>query len=232
MKKARLAALFSLYLPGLGKLEIGVTLRDMNENLRFPIAIMISLLIHFIVLMWIMQQVKEPAPIGQAPLQVFLRQGLHGHDGVSLELPVGAATIKNPEVSHTSESDRSILRPRTGATGHQASNSPPAEFRQDEMMNAMHLAQLARQREFQKASVQAALTNLAVQMHPMVRSRIVCVQQSEGRINCNPESGNKLRPLLEQFFSLAKEARQLGIADNPVYLDFGPEQSVSVKLLN
>jgi hypothetical protein len=74
------------------------------------------------------------------------------------------------------------------------------------------------------------MSDLAIQFRPVVDTRIDCARRADDQIGCTPEPEQELRPLLERFLNLALEARLLGIAGNPVHMDFGPGAGVSVNL--
>ena len=97
-------------------------------------------------------------------------------------------------------------------------------------MNAMQQAVLADQRSSRAVAVSIGLSNLSAQLGPVLTGRVVCAQHADNEIDCTPVPGDEVRRLLVQLFNLALEARQLGIAENPVRVDFGPERSVSVIL--
>ena len=116
-------------------------------------------------------------------------------------------------------------------SGHSRWHAPPA-YRQSEIMNAMQLAQLAQQRQSQMAAVMAEMSNLSAQMRPVMSGKFDCVQQPNNEISCTPAPKDSVHSYLVQFFNLALEARRLGIAENPLRLDFGPDSWVSVTLLH
>jgi len=207
----------------------------MNERLRLPVAFLLSLLIHFALLTGILQQVKVRAPIGQGMMQVFLQNNTVASIQPLL-LPVGTSIpgIKNPQSKPTLKPASIPALPNGVADGQRTSGhfhwQPPPANQQDELMNSMHLAQLAQQRESRVATVLSDMSNLAAQLRPLTNTRIVCAQQEDNEIDCSPEPEENIRPLLEHFFSLSMEARRLGVARNPVRMDFGPELGVSVTL--
>ena len=92
----------------------------------------------------------------------------------------------------------------------------------------MQQARFAQRSESRKAAVLAGMSDLAVQLRPVVHAKIDCARQADDRIGCTPEPEIELRPFLARFFNLALEARQLGIAGNSVRMDFGPGAGVSV----
>ncbi|MBI5890312.1 MAG: hypothetical protein HZB47_06500 [Nitrosomonadales bacterium] len=205
----------------------------MNERLRLPISILASLLLHIAVLMLIAGQLKERVTDGRGLLQVFLQNKVR-EQGRPLQLAVSnaAPAIKNPQVK--AHKPAAIKLPQSIAAGRPASGrfrwQPPPANQQDELTSSMQIAQFAQQRESRKAGVMAGLSNLAAQLRPLVKTRIACTQQADNEINCLPEPEKNLRPLLEQLFGLAIEARRLGVAENPLRMEFGPEAGVSVML--
>jgi hypothetical protein len=210
-------------------------LQTMNERLRLPVAILVSLLIHCALLLWIVQLEKIRSPESERLMQVFL---LNKDQGFGRQ-PQFAAGSTMPSINSTQpQSERkpeALPTPPQSVTGVQQN---PGLFRfqnptfnqQAEQMNAMRLAQLAQQREAERAAVMAGMTNLAAQLRPLIRTGIVCVQQTKNEIDCTPAPDDKLRPLLKQFFDLAIQARRLGVAGNPVRMEFGPEQVLSITL--
>jgi hypothetical protein len=198
----------------------------MNENLRFPIAILISLLFHIVLLMWIVHLVKVPAPHGQGPFQVFLRNGARepGPEPVQLPASKNASSIKIPEARRTP--------PPAEASGPSSpfGNSDAPQFRAADMMNSMQLAQMAHQRELSRAAVMAQMSDIAARLRPLVSTSIICEQQKGGGIDCTPEPEGKLLLLLEQYSRLASEAHQMDVVGNPARIDFGQGLGVSVKL--
>jgi hypothetical protein len=203
----------------------------MNEHFRLPVAILISLLLHVALLLWLMQLVQVRAPETQGLLQVFLQKNIRERDR-PLQLPIGssAPALKIPQPKPTQIPAEIPKLPKSVAEGR-FRMKPPSVVQQDELTNAMHLAQLAQQRESQRAAVMAGMSGLAARLAPLVKTHIVCTQQPDYEIDCMPVPEKKLRPLLEEFFNLAIEARRLGAAANPVRMDFGLELSVSVTLL-
>ncbi|MDO8989910.1 MAG: hypothetical protein Q7U91_09775 [Sideroxyarcus sp.] len=203
----------------------------MNEHFRLPVAILISLLLHVALLLWLMQMVQVRAPEAQGLLQVFLQKNLRERDR-PLQLPVGtsapALKIPQPKPAQIPAEIPKLLK---SVAGGRFRMKPPSAAQQDELTNAMHLAQLAQQRESQRAAVLTGMSGLAARLGPIIKTRIVCTQQPDHEIDCTPAPEKNLRPLLEEFFNLAIEARRLGAAANPVRMDFGAELGVSVTLL-
>lgn len=201
----------------------------MNEHFRLPVAILISLLLHVVLLQWIIQLVQVRAPEAQGLLQVFLQNSNRERP---LQLPVGssAPALKNPQPKPAPIPPVISKQPQS-VTGGRFRMQPPSAVQQDELMNTMHLAQLAQQRESQRVAVMAGMSGLAARLGPLVKMRTVCTEQPDHVIECTPAPEKKLRPLLEEFFNLAIEARRVGAASNPVRMDFGPELGVSVTLL-
>ena len=216
LKKARHAALFSC-----GVYAKKITLQHMNTRPRFSIAILVSLSVHLGLLLWALPQMQQPQPEGQGLLQVFIER----HTVSSLS--------RVAEVKHVNKTADPVPPAQTSGarpSGHFVWQPPPRHD-PNEGMNAMQLAQLAQQRESQRYAVSAGLNNLVAQLRSVISGRIVCTQQANSEIECQPEPSESARPLLEQFFYLAAEAHRLGITENPVHMDFGVEQGVSVKLL-
>lgn len=191
----------------------------MNIRPRFSISILISLSVHLALLLWALPQMQKPQPEGQGLLQVFIEK----HAGLSAK--------KTSEVTRVSKAADPIPithKIGTSPSGHFLWQPPPSRD-PNEVANAMQLAQLAQQRESQRYAVSSGLSNLSVQLRPVITGNILCKQQVSTLIECLPEPDEKIRPLLEQFLFLALQAHQLGIATNPVRLDFGSEQGLSVE---
>jgi hypothetical protein len=64
----------------------------------------------------------------------------------------------------------------------------------------------------------------------VITGKINCAQQEDNEIECIPAQKEKVYTLLKQFFDLASEAHKLGIAENPVRMDLGTDQGVSITL--
>lgn len=199
----------------------------MNESLRFPIAILVSLACHIALLLWVVQLVKAPVPYGQGSLQVFLRSNVQEPDMRLVQLPVttSVAEIKIPGAKREQS-------PAETSGPSSSGNSAAPQFHPADMMNGMQLAQMARQRELSRAAVMAQMSDLAARLRPLVTENIVCKQQKGGGIDCTPKPEGKLLPLLVQFSRVANEAHQLDITGNPARIDFGQGLGVSVKLTN
>lgn len=228
MRKARLAALFSerRFIEQLFRVKLQV----MNERFRLPIAVLVSLLLHIAVLVWVMQLVKVRSPDGQGLLQVFLQNDVRTSDRpIQFQGDTAPPALKNPQPKPVQTPTDIPKLPRSITGGHFHAPPYPA-VQQAEQMNAMRLAQLAQQREAERAAVMTGMTNLAAQLRPLISTSLVCAQQTKNEIDCTPAPEDKLRPLLKQFFNLAIQARRLGVAGNPVRMDFGPELGVSVTL--
>ena len=210
----------------------------MNTYFRLSIAILVSLLAHVVLLMWVMQQVRVRSLDEHGLLQVYLPQHTNEHASQPLLQSVepSSATTKKAKAKREQKQMDTVKSAQDNSTGRLASGhflwQPPPVYQQNEIMNAMQFAQLAHQRESQAAAVMAGLSNLSAQLRPAITASIVCTQQANNEIDCTPEPEEKIRPLLEQFFSLSMEARRFGIAGNPVHMDFGPGLGVSVILLH
>ena len=206
----------------------------MNAHFRLSIAVLVSFLAHVIVLVWVMQQVSVQSPNVRGPMQVFLPQHINEPGRRPIAQPAKAASLffgtaeagRPQKPRGVAGSDGSVVAGRP-ATGHFRWELPPAH-EQNEIMSAMRQAQIAQQSESHKAAILAGMSNLAVQLRPVVNTKIDCARQEDHQIGCTPEPEQKLRPLLQQFFNLALEARRLGIAGNPVHMDFGLGAGVSV----
>jgi hypothetical protein len=200
----------------------------MNERFRLFAAILISLLLHLVVLAWIMHLAQVRVHDGQGILQVFLMNETRQSER-PVQLPVGTAapSTKAPQLNPAPKPLVIPVLPH--AVGKGTAPPPPDSLQEEELMKAMHIAQLAQQRESERAAVMAGLSNLAAQLRPVLHARIECVQLAAG-FECTPEPEERTRPLLMQFFNLAIEAHRLGVTENPLRLEFGPEQVLSVTL--
>lgn len=118
-----------------------------------------------------------------------------------------------------------------GPMPNRLSGQPSPVIQQSNMMEAMREAQLAQQRAMRSNAVRAALSALSNQIRPLVTGKINCVQQAGNDIECVPAQTEKNFTLLTHFFDLVLEARSLGMVENPVRMDFGPELEVSITLL-
>lgn len=210
----------------------------MNVYLRLSIAVLVSLLAHVVLLMWVMQQVRERLPDEHGLLQVYLSQ----HTGQ----PVRQSSLQSVETALSTTkktADRQMQKPTDTARQVQDASSgrpdsghfrwqPPSTYQQNEILNAMQLAQMAHQREAHAGAVMAGLSNLSAQLRPVITASIVCTQQVDNEIDCIPAPKDQERILLEQFFNLASEAHRLGVAGNPVHMDFGPELGISINFLH
>jgi len=209
----------------------------MNTSVRFSIAVLVSILAHAILLMWAMHQVKVRAHDNHGLLQVFLPQYTNDHSRQPLlQLVRADLSAINKLADEQVRQSVETASPSQAATRELRANGhfrwqPPPAYQQEEVMNAMQLSQLAHQRELRVAAVLTGLSNLSAQLGPVTTQRIVCTQQMTNEIDCTPEPGEETRPLLAQFFSLALESHRLGIAGNPVQMDFGAKRGVSVTLL-
>jgi len=215
----------------------------MNARFRLPIAILVSLLAHITLLMWALPQVQVNPPDGQGQLHVFLLQYADEHGRRHLQPPVetSSSAIRNPEAKHENILRRPAPMPAASKTTQVVTEDlqgpshfhwqPPPSYQQNQVMNAMQQAQLAHQRDMRVAGVLAGLSNLSLQLRPVLTGRIDCTQQTNNEIDCTPAPKDDMRSLLVQFFNLALDAHLLGIAENPVRMDFGPGIGVSVTLL-
>lgn len=196
------------------------------------IAALISLLIHAILLMVILQPVKVRPPNKEGLVQVALHLSF-SQSGVQSRLQLPEATS-----SKTRKSDRKPIRalqtvkPKPIVANDQISGRfywrPPSAYQQSEVMNAMQLQQIAFQRRSQAAAVLDGLSSIASQLGPVITSKIICTQQDNDEINCVPEPKENERSLIVQFLNLAMQAHRLGLSENPLHMDFGATSGVSV----
>ncbi len=208
----------------------------MNASARLAIAILVSLLAHAILLTSVIQ-VKVRAHNDHGLLEVFLPPYTNGHDRQPFVhmAETGPSAVNNFAEGKAQKpidtASHSQLRARDLPVNGHFRWQPPSSYRQDEVMNAMQMAQLAHQRQSRIAAILNGLSNLSAHLDPLTTGKIACIQQPNTEIECTPEPEEQIRPLLLQFFKLALESRQLGIAGNPVRMDFGAERGVSVTLL-
>lgn len=194
----------------------------MKISPRFSIAILISISLQFALLVWALHQMEKSLPENRRAPQVILVPHTVSSVMKTPEMTLGSKTkdvAQNAQVAGSRSSGLFLWQP------------PPVRD-PNEGMNAMNFAQLAQQRESQRYAVSAGLANLAAQMRSVVTGKIVCTQKESTEIECRPKPNESVRQYLEQFLYLALEAHRLGVAENPVHLDFGEELGVSVKLLS
>lgn len=215
----------------------------MNARYRLPITIMVSLLFHIALLKWFLLQTQVRPLHHQAIFQVSLSSYAQIHRQLLPPVATASSVIRNAKSKQEPKQQPILQRPApTPAKANLAQINikqstsrfrwlPPPSNQQNDVINAMRHAQLAHQRESHAAAVFAELSNLSVQLRHALTGKIVCVQQSDHAIDCTPEPDDKMSPLLEQFLNLALEARRIGIGENPMRMDFGPELGVSVTLL-
>lgn len=213
----------------------------MNFYVRVLIAVFASLLVHIALVAWIMQQMKIRSVDDREFLQVTLSQS-DKHSAQPLPhlmestLPQAGKPDVRPiravkKVTPTPDSPKSIQA--VAIDSHILDHfhwRPPSTHQQSGIMNGMQLSLLAHQRASQVTAVLAGLSAISSQLSPTITASIVCVQQTDNNIDCTPEPKENERALIIQFFSLALQARGLGISENPVRMDFGTALSVSVTL--
>ncbi len=95
----------------------------------------------------------------------------------------------------------------------------------------MRQSQLARQQALQVDAISAELSVIAAQLAPLISVSMVCMQDTGEHMECNPQPNESQRELIGQFFNLAPRVHKLGMADNPVRMDFSAALSVSIVLL-
>jgi hypothetical protein len=215
-----------------------IKLQYMNSRSRFLTAILFSLFAHSILLILLQPQQQFHRSDEMGVLQVTLPQTAN-RDQLSSSVDATLPAVKKIEAKSKSSIILPIQMPailnlpreedRLISGGLQG-QSPPA-YRQNQIMNAMQQAQFAQQRELHRIAILAGLANLSAQLRQVVIEKIACTQQVDNTINCTPVQNEKTQTLLKQFFGLAIEAHSLGIAENPVRMDFGSELGVSVTLL-
>jgi hypothetical protein len=217
-------------------LKTRTELQEASVYSRLVIAILISIGIHFFLLTWVMQQTRPRHPDDHGLLQVMLPRYSVDQSGPNLvKSDDNFSFSKIKKSKHETKGTETDKPPKVAADagvvfGHFHWQTAPDNQRY-QFMNAMQQIQFAHQRELQVNGVLAGLSNLADQLRPVLSGRIVCSQVFDNEIDCNPAPNEQQRPLLTQFFSIALEAHRLGISVNPIHMDFGPDQSVSVTLL-
>ena len=219
-------------------------MQDMNVRFHFPIAILVSLLVHAILMALILPRGSFRQREGHGILQIIMQQNNiePGRGNLIPSDETSLKTARNTEVKHKVASVGAVPMPaainlpqpieqeREALERFQRQPSP--SYPQMQIMNAMLQAQLAQQRSIRSAAVLAELSNLSTRIRPAISGKIECVQQADNEIECVPAQEEKVYTFLKQFFDLAIEARKLGIAENPVRMDFEPELSVSIRLLH
>jgi hypothetical protein len=209
----------------------------MNVRLRLSIAILFSLLLHVALSLLVMQWAKPHSPKEYEPLQVYLLQRSGAYTGQSPQqsFEPSSAAIKIAEALRVQKTADAVSSTQDNSAARFSSGyflqQPPPKYPQNEIETAMQLAQFARQQEAQVTAVMAGLSSLSAQLQHVITTSIICKQHADGEIDCMPEPEEKARPILEQFFGLAMQARRLGSVGNLVSLDFGAGQGVSVSLL-
>lgn len=214
----------------------------MNAHLRLPIALLASLLAHIGLLLWLSAQVHVSPLLNQAHLQVFLQnhaasQGPRQSYATTTnknttQYPSAThadISLQSPSLSSTEITDQSIIDNRQSTVQFRWHPVSPALQLQN--IDTIYQAQSADQRRSRVSAILTGLSNLSAQLSPVLTGKIVCTQQSPEQIVCTPAPDPEIQALLEQFFNLAFEARQLGIAENPVHMDFGSELGISIDLL-
>ena len=192
------------------------------------------------VIMILMQPKERLQPHGEYGIFQVTLQPDTKSDQHSSSLKASLPAVRKTEVEQKPPSLPSVKLPALFnfpiGNGLQMSSRLPGQpspaLQQNQIMKSMQQAQLAQQRAMLTASVRAALSNLSGQISPAITGKISCVQQANNEIECVPAQKEKVDALLKQFFSLALEAHRLGIAENPLRMDFGPEKGVSILLLS
>lgn len=214
-------------------------LQAMNARFHISVVVLASLSIHIFLLMWIMHQIKVSLPESQR----VVRYSHYRNPQQTSRPPQFVAGTTTPSINDTEQrserkQEASSSPSSPAARGKQRfglfrSQGPTAQLRaeQSNAEDLVRVAQLTQQRELQRTTIRTAISNLAVQLNPIVNVIIVCREQANTKIECTPAPSKKVRPLLERFFHLALEARQTGMADNPVHIDFGSSRGVSIRLL-
>ncbi len=214
----------------------------MNPRFYFPIAFLVSLTAHIILIACGLARPPIGQPDVHGVLQVIIKQNT---DEQGRRQPLNAAaitspTIRNPDQQNKLELEKPILFPtavnflQEVVVGTQASGNlnwqSQSPNKQEIVIYAMQKAQLMRQAELRKASVVAGLSNITLRLRPLVTGKIDCQQQPENEIKCIPEQNKATHALLKQFLTLAIEAHILGLPENPIILDYGLDSEVSLTL--
>jgi hypothetical protein len=214
----------------------------MKPHVRISIACIVSLLLHAGLLIGIKPSTKPHHSTEQGLLQTTLQLSLNKRQAQPLRQPIKTALA---ETKKSDTKPKHLLRAARSksemhesiqpvATGGQLRGRfrwrPPSTYLQSDMMNAMQLAQLARQREAQAATILTGLSTIAAQLAPIMTTRITCTQKEDSGIDCIPEPQEKERALIVQFFNLSIQAHQLGITENLIRMDFGASLGISLKL--
>lgn len=216
----------------------------MNPRLHIPIAIIISVIIHVILMAWLLPTTPLSLHGNQGILQVTLLQNndVHARELHSHTVEITVPAIRNleakpkPVLKKPIQTPAAVNFPPVNSENSQTSGQlhwqPQPGNQQNQMMIAMQQSKLAHDRELRKISILAGLSNLSLMLRPLIIEKIICLQQAGNEIKCTPSQKEETQTLLKQFLDLAQEAHNLGITDNPVRMDFGPDQGVSVTFLN
>lgn len=207
----------------------------MNSYVRFSIAVLLSLIAHFTLLISMLPKEQLLPHEQQKVFQVTLQQM------TNREQPLAALAAMLPAARRPEDKKKSLLllpkevsttinlpREEDRATLGRLQAQSSSMYQQNQMMIAIQQSKLAHERELRKSSILAGLSNLSLNLRPLVTEKIVCLQLNNNEIKCTPTQKKETQIFLKQFFDLAKEARNLGIAENPVNMDFGAGLGVSV----
>jgi len=207
----------------------------MNSHLRVLTAIMLSLFVHG-VLMLSMRSHKIISPQEKSgTLQVTFQKYT---PVVSHSLPTKSRiAVKNNSAAKEKLLSVQPVQPPTPAYLAHGEESFPQDRlqrqlspanQQNQIMMAKRQSIMAHERELRRSSILAGLSNLSATLRPLVTEKIVCLLQADHEIKCTPAPKQETQIILRQFFELALEAHQLGIAENPFSANFGIGMGVSV----
>jgi hypothetical protein len=214
----------------------------MNVQSRFLFAILLSLFAHVILIEWLQPNTTLILHGEQGVLQVYLRQDTGSHSAQKLSGSVGVTSSIDQQLAPKSNfvQSKSALPPAASTLpgsiverGNVSSPSPwqpLAHNSQNQYMIAMQQAQVAQQLALRKEAIRAGLTNLALQLRPLILENINCIQKTGDQFECRPIQNEETQKMLKQFFDLAGEANKVGIVENPLRLDLGPGRSVTMIL--
>ena len=211
----------------------------MNSYVRFSLAVLLSLIAHFTLLISMLPKERLRPHEQQKVFQVTLQQNTNREQPLA-QLAASFSAIRRTEETHKSSLVPTVQMPTTiylpraedRATLGRLQAQSSSMYQQNQIMIAMQQSKMAHERELRKSSILAGLSNLSVTLRPLVTEKIVCLQQTANEIKCTPAQKEETQIILRQFFELALEARNLGIAKNPISMEFGDGTSVSITFLS
>ncbi len=211
---------------------------QMNPHLRFLYAIFLSLLVHITLVIWMQQHKQFREQDEQGILQVTLQHLSNLDHGTSANSKSNLQGNSKTKAKQNTPSVTAIGMPDSiGLTRANPISSKPIQettspsFQQNQYMIAMKQVQLAQHFELLKEASRIGLTNLTIQLRPLISESLNCMQQTVDEFECHPTQNEEKKKILKQFFDLAIEAKKFGIVENPLRLDLGSGRSITTTLL-